>query len=316
MGWGCRVEPTKESSLKPMVVNVAVSTVWTSLESPRELDLPALSNPVNLKEWLASMSTEDRLVLCNHNLVQTQVLYGASVYVVEEQGAWAKVLVPSQSTNKEEIGYPGWMPKVQLSPVFRLANEDRQGMAVVIRPTTYLYKVNGELGLEISFQTRLPVTSRNDQWITVSTPDGPHLLKKEDVAIIESEANVMVGTGEDIVASGKMFLDLPYLWGGMSGFGYDCSGFAYSMHLAHGITIPRDASDQAEEGKAIEREGLEPGDLLFFAKDQGKGWVHHVGIYAGQDRMLHSPSTGKTIEMITLSDSTLEAEYAGARRYW
>lgn len=88
------------------------------------------------------------------------------------------------------------------------------------------------------------------------------------------------------------------------------------MHRAAGLVIPRDASDQAKSGTAIEREDLEPGDLLFFAYEQGQGYVHHVAIYYGDGQMIHAPKTGKTVEIITLRGTDYETEYWGARRYW
>lgn len=72
-----------------------------------------------------------------------------------------------------------------------------------------------------------------------------------------------VDMGQGIVEQAKRFLDLPYLWGGTSSYGFDCSGFAYTMHRYFGILIPRDASDQAKQGTPVEKEQLEAGDLVF-----------------------------------------------------
>ncbi|WP_162875106.1 C40 family peptidase, partial [Enterobacter cloacae] len=76
-----------------------------------------------------------------------------------------------------------------------------------------------------------------------------------------------------------------------SSYGYDCSGFAYSMYASQGITIPRDASDQALAGTEAASNQLRPGDLLFFAYEEGKGRIHHVGIYIGDGKMIHSPDS-------------------------
>jgi cell wall-associated NlpC family hydrolase len=59
-----------------------------------------------------------------------------------------------------------------------------------------------------------------------------------------------------------------------------------------------------------------PGDLIFFAHDEGKGRVHHVGIYYGDGRMLHAPKTGMTIEIIPLAGTVYEREICSVRRYW
>ncbi|MFM1653574.1 NlpC/P60 family protein [Brevibacillus sp. B_LB10_24] len=299
-----------------MVASVPVATVWTTPASPREMDRPAIENPADLTGWLQAMSYEDRLELCEANLVQTQVLYGSLVEVIEEEAGWLKVVIPSQPSKKDERGYPGWMPKCQLLEASGFAANPDQPTAVVTSTAARLYDKEGEPGITLSFLTRLPVISQSGEWIEVTTPAGPQLLKQSDVAVFLTERDIPIGTGKQIVEAGKQFLGLPYLWGGMSSFGYDCSGFAYNMHLANGIIIPRDASDQAKQGKAVERQDLQPGDLLFFAYEEGKGAVHHVGIYAGDDQMLHSPKTGKTIELLPLSGSAYEVELCAARRYW
>lgn len=297
------------------IVNVSVATLWTKPESPRELDQPALKRPADIRGWLNSMNFQERLDLCTSNLVQSQALYGARVIVLEEQGDWARVLLPEQSCKKDKRGYPGWMPLNQLSTPseeYRAA----ASIAVVTRPLAFLHDAMGKPSLELSYLTRLPVVEQGNGWVTVLTPDGPQRCKAEDVVIYESLDQISLGNGEQIVTSAEMFLDLRYLWGGMSAFGYDCSGFAYSMHLANGYFIPRDASDQALQGEAIERKDLLPGDLLFFAYEEGKGFVHHVGIYIGNDQMIHSPNTEKSVEIITLTGTGYEKELSGARRYW
>lgn len=139
--------------------------------------------------------------------------------------------------------------------------------------------------LELSFLTKLPVLSSDGIWFEVDTPLGRRWLKKED-ADIETPVK---GSGDDIVQTGEAFLNLPYLWGGMSGFGYDCSGFVFNMLKANGRSAPRDAGDQANGGEEVSFSSPKRGDLLFFAYEEGKGRVHHVGIYRGNGEMLHSP---------------------------
>jgi cell wall-associated NlpC family hydrolase len=155
--------------------------------------------------------------------------------------------------------------------------------------------------------------------VQVQSPEGKGYLKADEVRLIDGPLAmrpVEGHIGRGIVEQGKRFLDLPYLWGGMSSFGYDCSGFAYNMHGYFGISIPRDASDQAKQGTLIEKEQLEPGDLLFFAYEEGKGAIHHVGIYAGDQRMIHSPESIKAIEIVDLSSFKLAKEHCVSRRYW
>ena len=96
-------------------VDVSVATVWTAPTSPRPVDHPALTNPVNIPRWLSDMSLADKLGLTNDNLTQTQALYGNRVYILAKQAGWDEVAVPGQPTPKNPLGYPGWVPSVQLT---------------------------------------------------------------------------------------------------------------------------------------------------------------------------------------------------------
>lgn len=303
------------STQQKWLISVPVATLWTASDSSREIDREAVSHSVDLDSWLEKLTYEPRLELCNGNLVQSQVLYGEEVIVLEEKGNWAHVIVPSQSSSKDERGYPGWIPKAQLVQK-RNWNVNSGKVAVVQKKKAELYTNSKDPELVLSYQTVLPVLKENAEWVQVQTPSAEGFLKAEDVSVYESMNGIPKGNGKDIVASGSQFLGLPYLWGGMSSYGYDCSGFSYSMFRANGYIIPRDAHDQAESGNPVELDALEPGDLLFFAYEEGRGKLHHVGIYYGDGKLLHSPKTGKAIEIIDLKDTIYEKELCAARRYW
>ena len=294
------------------LVNVPVATVWTSYNSARELDMPAVSNPVDIDSWLEGLTYETRLGLCEQNLVQTQLLYGEEVIVIEEKENWAHVIIPDQPTSKNINGYPGWVPSSQLVKCPLDWNIKEGPVVIVTNPKTFLEESN----IELSYQTILPLIKEGEGKVEVKTPDGTGWLNLDHITISGSLENRYKGNGNGIVAEGEKFLNLPYLWGGMSSYGYDCSGFSYSMCKANGYVIPRDAHDQANAGVEISLEEIEPGDLLFFAYEEGKGRIHHVGIYYGDGKLLHSPNTGKTVEIISLAGTIYERELCAARRYW
>ncbi|MEL3972233.1 C40 family peptidase [Rossellomorea oryzaecorticis] len=295
-------------------VNVPVATVWTSPESARGLDAAAVSNPVNIKKWLDSLTHETRLALCDENRIQSQALFGQEVLVLEEKEGWSHVIVLDQASSKDERGYPGWVPAVQLSK--KDTQTETGPFAIVTSKFADLFTEEGEKELELSFLTSLPIEREDGNRVMVRTPLGLHYLERENVCVSSGAVKDGRGNGVDIVKSGEAFLDLPYLWGGMSSYGFDCSGFSYSMCKANGYVIPRDAGDQAKKGEDITLDDLKPGDLLFFAYEEGKGSIHHVGIYYGDGQMIHSPNTGKTIEIITLEGTYYEKELCAARRYW
>ncbi|WP_176584010.1 C40 family peptidase [Priestia megaterium] len=299
---------------KTYYVCVAVATVWTSYDSCREIDDNATSVPVKLDKWLEQLTYTRRLELCKENLVQTQLLLGEEVYVTERKGKWAKIVIPSQFSSKDERGYPGWVPSHQLISQAEYSPLNKPTAVVTAAIATLQL---AEEALQISYQTQLPLLKEDKEWLEVQTPVGSGKIKRQDAVVIEDRnRKATKGTGDVIIAAGEQFLNLPYLWGGMSAWGYDCSGFAYATHKANGYLIPRDATDQARRGKEVGLDSIQPGDLLFFAHEKGEGSIHHVGIYYGKGKMLHSPKTGKTVELIELKGTLYEEELCAARRYY
>ncbi|MEC1605655.1 C40 family peptidase [Bacillus halotolerans] len=285
----------------------AVANVWTAPDTPRPFDQTMLDQTVSIREWLKTMTYDQRLGLCTDNVIQTQVLFGEEVLVTAEQDEWVSVVVPGQSSCKDKRGYPGWMKKNQL----KNTNLPQSNHTVAIsKPTAFLYGATGDKEIELSFLTALPLIGEEDGFFKVSTPFGDRLLRQTDAALVQNKK----GTAEDFIQTGASFLGLPYLWGGISGFGFDCSGFMYSVFKANGYRIPRDAGDQAKTGKEVPLHDIGAGDLLFFAYEEGKGAIHHVGLSIGDGKMLHSPKTGKSIEIITLKDTGYEKELCAARR--
>lgn len=113
------------------------------------------------------------------------------------------------------------------------------------------------------------------------------------------------GTGYQGSASGnaRIALDFayaqigsPYEWGGIGNPGYDCSGLVMRAWGAAGVSLPRSAWGQAEVGRRVDRESLRPGDLVFFHRGLG-----HVGMYAGDGRMVHAPSSGGRVELVPMA---------------
>lgn len=297
------------------VCAVSVATVWTSPESPREIDAPGLENPVKLNKWLEQLPFEPRLDLCDGNRIQTQLLYGEHVLVEEINGDWAKIIALWQPSKKDERGYPGWVPAAQLKEV-ELSTD--YGYAKVTSGRAQLFANDKTPLMVLPLNTILPVLSEDETFTAVQTPDGEALLYNDDVEKAPSLEAFRKGDGLDVIVSASKYLDLPYFWGGMSTYGYDCSGLSYNMLKAHGYFIPRDAGDQARGGIEIPVEDPSSwnyGDLLFFAYEEGKGKLHHVGIYYGNGQMIHSPHTGKSVEIINLKGTVYEKELCAVRRY-
>jgi gamma-D-glutamyl-L-lysine dipeptidyl-peptidase len=301
-------------------VDVSVSTQWTTNGRflVRDIDAPSLSNPVDPRQWSANMEdSEVRRWLTGK--LETQAVYGTKVVILQEVGDWVQVAVEGQPTPRNSLGYPGWMPKNQLTEDNRLENYTDEPFIMVTSPTAWLYegKALNDKFMEVSFNTRLPVVKDFGNVVMVATPDdGNKFINKNDVAIYQNEDDFPKATPEDLIKTAKKFLGLRYLWAGVSGFGFDCSGFTYTIHKAFGITIPRDSSPQSKNGKVVNKDEIQPGDLLFFATKNGTGSVHHVSMYIGDGLMIHAPNASKNVEIIPLNTPGYIEEFSGARRYW
>jgi len=300
-------------------VDVSVATVWASPSAPRAIDRPALGNPVNMVAWARVLSTTARLGL--DGKIETQALYGEPVRILAQRGSWTRVAVVDQPTPRNRVGYPGWVPTNQLTSgasFGRLLRGATFGgllagrTAVVDVPTAMLRGAAGPL--ELSFGTRLPILGIFGGEVQVATPTGQTGAVPRSAVDVERAAGATPApTGEELVATARMFLGVRYLWGGTSAFGFDCSGLVNLVYRERGIVIPRDADAQALAGRPVAKNALEPGDLVFFATDPPSPTISHVGMYIGDGRMIEAPNSASAVHVIPLA--AFGNEYVGARRY-
>ena len=118
-------------------------------------------------------------------------------------------------------------------------------------------------------------------------------------------------TGQKIVDTAKQYLGVPYVWGGSTPSGFDCSGLTQYVFRAHGINLPRTTKEQWTVGKSISKSQLEIGDLVFFANTYTSG-ISHVGIYVGDNQFIHA-SSSKGVIISSLSNTYWAAHYYGCR---
>jgi cell wall-associated NlpC family hydrolase len=111
-----------------------------------------------------------------------------------------------------------------------------------------------------------------------------------------------------VVGIAMQYLGVPYVWGGASPGGFDCSGFVMFVFAQVGVSLPHHAASIYNYGVPVSRDQLEPGDLVFF---DGLG---HMGIYIGNGQFVHAPHTGDVVKISSLNDSWYAATYVGAKR--
>ena len=110
------------------------------------------------------------------------------------------------------------------------------------------------------------------------------------------------GGGAAIVAAAMRYKGVPYVWGGASGSGVDCSGLVLLAHKAIGVNLAHYSGSQGSGGKAVSRAEAQPGDVVCYSG--------HVGIYIGNNQMIHAPQTGDVVRIVTVYGSPW------FRRYW
>jgi len=111
-----------------------------------------------------------------------------------------------------------------------------------------------------------------------------------------------------VVGIAMQYLGVPYVWGGASPSGFDCSGFSMYVFAAMGVSLPHHAASQYNMGTPVSKDQLQAGDLVFF---NGLG---HMGIYIGGGQFIHAPHSGDVVKISSLSDSWYAATWVGARR--
>jgi cell wall-associated NlpC family hydrolase len=159
-----------------------------------------------------------------------------------------------------------------------------------------------------------PVAASAASMLSSSTPADAAPAASADSGGARGFLSGMAGKAGDVVVGALNMIGVRYRWGGNSpDSGLDCSGFVrYVFQDTLGLALPRRAEEMSRVGEKVSLNDLKPGDLVFF--NTMRRTFSHVGIYIGDNKFVHSPSTGSTIRVDDLDESYWEKHFTGARR--
>ena len=196
----------------------------------------------------------------------SQLLFGEKAELMDQVDSWAYIRTIDDD-------YTGW---TELRSVHEIEDESLSTPVLTVAQPLIALQYNGSL-------IHLPAGSE----LPVDTLTGEIVIEGEEFTLPSDEKDKPFETGKTLTDTACRFLNAPYQWGGRTILGFDCSGFSQLIFKLHGIHLPRDAKDQATAGTPVEfiQEAL-PGDLVFF--DNEDGLITHVGIYLGENRIIHA----------------------------
>ena len=251
------------------------------------------------------------------------VAEGGKVSVLEDvQDGWYKVQVDDQ------VGYMSAeyldVAEGEVLPASNAAAEEADDEEVLYGlVTTSVLNVRSGASTDhdrvgkLSGGTVVTVLAESGDWYQVSTDSLTGYVSGEYLTVVDAEAlEELSAKGVQLVELAMQYLGVPYVYGGTSPSGFDCSGFVYYLCKTLGVSVPRTATAQWKGGyDKVSRSELQPGDLVFFSSYVGGSSIGHVGIYIGGNEFIHSssPTSGGVI-ISGMDENYYDSRYVGACR--
>lgn len=242
----------------------------------------------------------------------TQILLGTQVDILHKRGGDYRVRTPE--------GYIAWVPTSSIVAMDEeeLKNWKTKTKIIITEDYGKSFSDKNIQSLPVSdlvYGDILSLIDQDDSFYQVMYPDSRiAFVKKENARLFDEWLNDREANQENIIKSAKRMMGVPYLWGGTSVKGVDCSGFTKTSFFMNGLIIPRDASQQVLAGQKIDildangdfdpnkaLKNLQPADLLFFAAGKANSpnaRVTHVAIYLGNGEFIHSAGTVRINSML------------------
>ena len=239
----------------------------------------------------------------------TQATLGTPVKVLKKEGSWYLIQTPDLYLSWVDAGGLQLMTEQEFTTwkkTDKIIYTQTYGHA--FETTEATSRISDLVAGDV-----LQLLGTDGDYHKVQFPDGRiAFVATEESQDYQSWTDALVTDAEALITTSKTLMGVPYLWGGTSTKGVDCSGFTKTIYFLNGMVIPRDASQQVHTGKAVDSvanfENLEKGDLLFFgrkATDSSAEKVVHVGMWIGDNQFIHSSNMVR-ISSVDPSDSNYD----------
>ena len=249
--------------------NQVLTTENIAQTTPETQEQPETQEPQTKTMYVNSQTVNVRSAASQEASVVTQLSINTQVTVISEQNGWA------------EVTYNGGNGYIASNLLSETISQTSRGSST---PRTGITDT-------IDKQTDNSSTNNNQE-------------------LNDSSSNVSTSSkGTDVLAYAMQFVGYPYVYGGSSTSGFDCSGFTQYVYKHFGVTLNRTAAAQSSNGTAVSRSNLQPGDLVMFGSP-----INHVGIYAGGGRIVHAANPSRGVTTDTINSGYYNTNYVCARR--
>jgi len=283
-----------ESNLMEAITSFKEKLAEENISYLDSIQLLPSSNLSDLTQGIITISVANlRGKPAHSSELVTQATLGTPVKILKEEDGWYLIQTPDK--------YLSWVDRGGIMPLSTGKYTDWKSLPKIIYTNTigHAYTEPNKDSQVISDMVAGGVLERigeDKEFYYVAFPDGRKAyIHNAEAMDYEAWLAVLDPSQESLVSTSKTLMGVPYLWGGTSTKGVDCSGFTKTIYFLNGIVLPRDASQQIHTGKEVDAvkdfDKLVPGDLLFFgrpATETSKERVVHVGMWIGNNEFIHS----------------------------